>query len=151
MSGWLNNTAIPENVDLDFGTFWPKIPTQEFYTAYRPPSELPDTVVKMQLINAGIKVTRALRSWQESQTAAKLEELQQPVINGSGELIHLFKRAVYCECKAELLRETITAAQRKEAENTAKSGNETEEKYREMSADAISLIMNEPLIYSASI
>ena len=53
----------------------------------------------------------------------------------------LWQRAVYCEAKAEILRETVTVDRRPEAENAAKSGNDTEEKFREFAQDAIRAIV----------
>lgn len=145
-TGWLENNAIPENQELTFGSFWPGISTSEFYIEYRPPSELPESLVKSQLVLAGIRVSKALAAWKNERPESSLADLPQESVNGEGELIHLFKRAVFCEAKAEILRETLTATRRKEAENSAKTAVETEDKYHELATNAIALITGQDAI-----
>jgi len=149
--GWLTQENARENRDIDFGTFWPKIGTKRFYDEYRPPAELPDATVVGHLKLAGIKVRRELSAWRARQTALMLAGIEQERVDAELELVLLFERAVYCEAKAEILKETLTADRRKEAENNAKSGDETEEKYREFAADAISLIVGESRVYVGDI
>ena len=100
---------------------------------------------------AVIQVGRQLDFWRREQTAATMAEIPAETVNGRSELLVLYERAVYCEAKAEILKETLTADRRKAAENNAKTGEETEEKYREFSADAIALIVGDERIQVGSI
>ncbi len=137
---WGTETAVPESRDILCGDFFPAIPTGKFYENYRIPVELPEATVIEQLQQAVIRVRRALKVWRLEQEATRLDEIPQETVDGTGELVLLWHRSVYCEAKAEILRETMTADRRKDAENAAVTGAETEEKYREFAADAIAAI-----------
>ena len=137
-------TALPE---VEFDAFWPKISGEKFRRLYRIPAELPNEIVIEQLRLAGLTVCRQLRRWRERQTAAAMAAIPQDSADGVGALTLYFERAVYCEAKAELLRETMTVDRRKDAENAAKSGDDAEEKYREFAADAIAAIIGNNRIY----
>ena len=137
---WGDSTAAPESRDIDCGAFWPPIATGKFYENYRIPAELPIGTVTDYLRQAIIRSRRALAAWENKRQAAgfaSLAAVSQKTVDGVGELILLWERAVYCEAKAELLRETSTVDRTVKAENAAKSGPETEEKYREFAADAL--------------
>lgn len=149
--GWITEQGQTPDAEIDLGVWWPKIGTKKFFEQYRPPSELPLETVINHLRIAAIAVRRQLLSWQQRQSAASMAEVAQETVDGAGEKILLFERAVYCETKAEILRETLTTDQRKEAENNVKSGVETEEKYREYAADAISMIVDDERIHIGSI
>lgn len=133
--------TVPENVTIVAGNFWPDVTTGEFRDLYRIPAELPQNTVVDHLRLAAVRVRAALKSWASLQEAATLVEVDQEEIDGTGELVMLWRRAVYCDAKAEILRETVTVDRRAEAENAAKSAPETEEKYREFSQDAIRQIV----------
>lgn len=151
MDGWLSNRNEPENRIIQRGTFFPPIESAPFFRQYRPPAELPAETVIAHLEMAVIQVGRQLDRWRLEQTAATLAEVPAETVNGRSELLALWERAVYCEAKAEVLKETLTADRRKAAENNAKTGEETEEKYREFSADAIALIVGDDRVHVGSI
>ncbi|MEI8244362.1 MAG: head completion/stabilization protein [Lentisphaerota bacterium] len=149
MAVWGEGEAAPESVDIDCGEFWPTISTGTFYDEYRIPAELPAATVKGHLQQAVIRVRKALAEYRAAQELAgyeKLEDVPQDEIDETGEKLLLFQRAVYCEAKAEILRETVTVDRRKDAENAAKSAPETEEKYREFAQDAMRLLVDEDRI-----
>ncbi len=137
---WGIDSAVPGSRDILCGDFFPVIPTGKFYENYRIPVELPEATVVEQLQQAVIRVRRALKMWRLEQDAAKLSDIPQEAVDGVSELVLLWQRAVYCEAKAEILRETMTADRRKDAENAMATGAETEDKYREFAADAIAAI-----------
>ncbi|MDD5699033.1 MAG: head completion/stabilization protein [Victivallaceae bacterium] len=137
---WGSDTGQPENQTIDAGAFWPAIETDPFYNRYRIPNELPIATVIDHLRLAVVSVRRALRVWQLEQGVPTLAEVTQEQIDGKGELALLWERAVYCEAKANLLQETKTVDRREQAENAAKTAEETEDKYREFAADAIAAI-----------
>lgn len=151
MAGWLDNTrTIPDEM-IRRGTFYPPVGSRKFFELYRPPSELPPETVLAHLRQAVIAVGRQLDDWRANQTAATLADVPCETVDNVSELVILWERAVYCEAKAEILRETLTADRRATAENAAKTGSETEEKYREFAADAIAQIRGEARIYVGDI
>ena len=146
---WGQSEEAPESIDIDCGSFWPKIATGKFYDEYRIPAELPAATVKGHLQQAVIRVRKALAEYRAAQELAgheKLSDVPQDEIDKTGEKLLLFERAVYCEAKAEILRETVTVDRKKDAENAAKSAEETEEKYREFAADAMRTLVDEDRI-----
>ncbi len=143
---WMDNGKNMESCPVPAGDFYPALDLARFYALYRPPAELPRELVIHQLEQAIIRVRRELLIWRKQQTAATLADVEQDTVNGKGEKVLLWERAVFCETKAEILRETLTMDRRSAAENNAKSGDETEEKYREFSADCIALLMGETRI-----
>lgn len=151
MSDWLDNTKKIPDVEIRRGTFFPPVGSRKFFEQYRPPAELPAETVLAHLRQAVIAVGRELDAWRSAQTAATLERVPAETVDGVSELVTLWERAVYCEAKAEILHETLTADRRKAAENAAKTSDETEEKYREFAADAVSLIVGESRVYVGSI
>lgn len=151
MSGWLDNEQNIPDVEIRRGTFFPPVSSRKFYRQYRPPSELPAETVLAHLRQAVVNIGRQLDAWRAEQSAAELSEVPAETVDGQSELVFLWERAVYCEAKAEILHETLTADRRKAAENAAKTGDETEEKYREFAADCVSLICGESRVYSGSV
>lgn len=140
---WGSSATTPANRDIDAGAFWPKVPTARFYECYRIPSELPESTVTDYLQQGIIRIRQALSAWKDKQIAAGIAAMAavpQEAVDGTGELELLFLRAVYCEAKAELLRETATVDRTPKADNAAKTAPETEEKYREFAADALRTI-----------
>ncbi|WP_176013065.1 head completion/stabilization protein [Victivallis sp. Marseille-Q1083] len=107
MVQWGEKSAPDALPDVDFGGFWPTISGGKFRRLYRIPAELPNEIVIEQLRLAGLTVCRQLRRWRERQTAATMAEIAQDAVDGVGALTLYFERAVYCEAKAELLRETM--------------------------------------------
>ncbi len=141
MPGWAPENTQPVDVPVNAGDFYPDLSTGEFRDIYRIPADLPQNTVVDQLRLAVVRVVQALSSWQSIQEAATLAEVDQPEVDDIGHLVLLWKRAVYCEAKAEILRETSTVDRREAAENAAKSGEDTEDKYREFAQDAIRQIV----------
>lgn len=144
MATWGEGSGNPADKSIDCGSFYPAITRQMFFDAYRIPLELPLATVDAHLCQGIISVRRALKEWRFEQEAAgyaTLAAVPQEEVDGTGELMVLWRRAVYCEAKAEILKETETANRREAAENAAKSGPETEEKYREFAQDAIRAIV----------
>lgn len=143
MVTWGTSNTEPERRAIDAGGFWPALDSGDFYDAYSIPAELPASTVIGHLRQSVICVRRALAEWkaeQENLGCTALAEVPQDSVDGQGELTLLWFRAVFCEAKAELLKETSTINRREVAENAAKSSEETEEKYREFAQDAIRAI-----------
>ncbi len=144
MGNWDTSTPSAEPKSFDCGTFYPAIERLDFYKVYRIPAELPVETVDDYLLQAIIRVRRALADWMAEQVALEynsMDDVPQEQVDGKNELTLLWIRAVFCEAKAEILKETETVDRREAAENAAKSGEQTEDKYREFAQDAIRTIV----------
>lgn len=159
MANWTDPSPTRPDVLISRGTFFPKISSAQFCAEYRPPSELPLDTIISHLRQALVTVGLQLDKWRLQQPVATMAEVPAETITEErdgksstrSELLSLFERAVFCEAKAEILKETLTADRRAAAENNAKTGELTEDKYREFSADSISLILTGERIYVGSI
>ncbi|BES69721.1 head completion/stabilization protein [Marinobacter nanhaiticus D15-8W] len=135
--------APAEPVTLTNVAFFPDIDTGEFLTLYRIPTEIDAQIIEHQLLQAMTRTNHSLQTWratQESEGHTALSDVPAESLGNESELVRLYKRAVMCEAKAELLKETETVDRRAVAENAAKAGEETEDKYREFAAEAIRVI-----------
>jgi len=147
MSTTWGQSNTPETLGtVDCGEFFPALDADKFRRLYRIPVELPGEVVLEQLRLGAAAAIASLESWRRGRAEATLAEVPQREIGGTGVLVMFFERACFCLAKAELLRETVTVDRRPQAENAAKSGAETEEKYREFAADALSRICGVPIM-----
>ncbi len=144
MVTWGTSDTTPEERTITAGDFWPSLESKDFYDGYNIPAELTASTVIDHLRQAIIRVRRAMDDWKAEQEVlgyTALSEVPQETIDEEGELSLLWARAVFCDAKAEILKETETINRREVAENAAKTSEETEEKFREFSQDAIRAIV----------
>lgn len=139
--GWGESEGDPAVTEVNAGNFWPTIETVKFLNDYRIPSELPEATIINHLCNAIIHARRELKTWELEQGVATLADVDQELVNNVPELIFLWERAVFCLAKAEILRETQTVNRRVDADNLAKSAEDTEDKYLEFASDAMAGII----------
>ncbi len=150
MSGFdfSGNTPTPgEPLTLVNAPFYPQIKSNDFVTQYRIPAEVDVEVIKHQLYMAMIRVNRSLNGYRQQLIDQGVSTLADAEADSVGmaddmesEKVRLYYRAVFCEAKADLLKETETVDRRAVADNLAKTGEETEDKYREFVANAIRAI-----------
>lgn len=120
--------------------FFPDVDSGDFVALYRIPSEISAAIIKHHLILAMGRVNSALNEYRTEQQALgllALIDVPAEAIGGVHPLAALYLRAVCCEAKAELLKETETVDRRAVAENAAKTSEETEDKLREFAQSAI--------------
>ena len=137
------DAETPANTEISSGSFWPTLSSSSFIEEYRIPAELPESLILAHLKLAVVRVNGALLRFKAEQLSAgklSLAELDSEEINGEKAKVLLYRRAVFCEAKAELLKETQTVMRKPDAENVAKTAEETEDKYREFAQVAIRLI-----------
>jgi hypothetical protein len=136
----LQSAPPPEENPVSCGSFWPAIPVTPLYDQYRIPAEIPADMVRSQLVLAALRCLDSLSEYaiaEQEAGYASLADIPAAEVDGQHALCLLWARACYCEAKAELLKATQTADQRKAAANQAKAGEETEDKYREFAAAAL--------------
>lgn len=136
MTTWGTTATDPADKILSGGGFFPEISTAEFRKEYRIPAEMPVELIESALVLAISRVRERLKLFFLRQTAAGYATLDEvPQVNG--EKSELWRRAVSCEAKADILRETPTVDRKPAAENAAKTAPETEYSYRTLAARAI--------------
>jgi hypothetical protein len=129
-------------------TWFPSVAIRPFYDEYRVPAELPAAHVREHLRGAAIRCCAALSDFRASAELDGYTSLAAcpspwPLVDGQHPYLVLWRRAVYCEAKAEILKETqlISLSSAKAgAPDTNRSAEETEHKYREFAQDALALI-----------
>lgn len=135
---------IPDNKSFSSEAFFPDIDTDPFWKQYRLPGELPEELIDDCLIRAIDEANERLNNWKEARVLegyAALADVPSKKVNDISTKLAQYARAVYCLAKAEILKETITVDRKEVAENTAKTSEETEDKYREFAGKAIRYIM----------
>ncbi|AMO55981.1 head completion/stabilization protein [Endozoicomonas montiporae] len=125
--------------------FWPDLELADFVDNYRIPSDLPEGTVTGHLINAAIQVNSRLVTYRAEQRQSGYEHLEQvpsEVINGQSIQVTLYHRAVCCMGKASVLRDFASIDRREPAENQAKTGEETEDRYLQYVDEALCRFLN---------
>lgn len=130
----------PENVEIDSDPFWPTIPTDDFYETYNVPAGLGEKTVLEYLYNAIAIVNLALAEYKSAQITSSydtLDEVPAEEIAGESSKVRQYRRAVYCMAKSQILKETQVLSRKPDGENIARTGEETENTYREYAESAI--------------
>jgi len=125
---------------LENSAFWPDLELTEFMTRYRIPSDHHVDLVREQLCLAMAEINRQLSSWQaerEAEGYASLATVPADEIDGGSALVRLYKRAVHCYAKGQLLTDFASVVRRQEAENLGKEAPERAETFSEWSTQAV--------------
>ena len=119
------------------------------------PEELPHSLVIEMLRNAVITIQAHLMPFAKCQIdkgyttlVTVPEAITETVltVDGENQKEVLYKRAVFCYAKAQILKETQTVNRTKAAENMAKTGEETEHTYEEYAMVAVGQIIGKSKI-----
>ena len=134
-------TFVEQRIEND--GFWPDLSLTEFQKAYRLPGEyLVETLVD-GLTTAMIEVDDDLAGVKTTLQAAGLLNLEAaagvstPAEWAYAYKVKLYKRAVYCRAKANLLTQFATITRRESAENTGKEQPERAETFLALSQQAV--------------
>ncbi|WP_067522414.1 head completion/stabilization protein [Endozoicomonas ascidiicola] len=154
MSGWSGKQNTVESKLIINQPFWPALDLAEFINQYRTPSDLPVETVEAGLMLSMASVNSRLNSYRQQQQAAGIDALDnvptEQINNQSIQLI-LYKRAVFCQAKASILRDWPSIDRRSEAENQARSSEETEDRYLEFTDEAIARFLGRGFINAESL
>lgn len=113
--------------------FWPSLEMADLVNQYRVPSEYADDVVKTGLTMAIVRVNAKLAEVKTAikdlghNSLANYAAVVDSEVNGQDVLALHYRHAVFCRAKAFLLKQFNTLNQKPEAENAAKTANETEQ------------------------
>jgi hypothetical protein len=102
IAGGIPTTAFP----IGNGTFWPQIDGQHLRAAMRITDAVTDDRLEVATVNAMIEANRELagyRTAQQGQGFATLSDVPSEKIKDESQLLHLYRRVIYCSALAELV------------------------------------------------
>lgn len=149
MSDWGTPSEAPQSVEVSGGEFFPPLLTGDFRDEYRLPVDIPPPVILGALRYAVIAVLDKLSGWILTAQTAGITRVDE-FADGENKIV-LWKKAVFCEAKAYLLKECLTVDRKPAAENAAKTAPETERFYRVESAAAIRLLTGRKAVSAETI
>ncbi|WP_152219750.1 head completion/stabilization protein [Pseudomonas sp. SCB32] len=123
--------------------FWPDLGVADFQTIYRLPAEYLEELLVEGLTTAMGEVNRDLAKRKTAWQAAgitSVENADPQLLPERGFYAAVYKRAVYCRAKAQLLQQFATVNRRAEAANLAKESPDTEAQFLSFSQQAVRLI-----------
>ncbi len=106
MSGFIAGGDITSPHPITNADFWPALDGQQLRAAMRIDSSVTDDRLAQATVNAMIEANRELAAYRTARKAegyAALGEVPAEQINDESELLHLYRRIVYCRALAELI------------------------------------------------
>ena len=131
-------TFVEQAIEND--GFWPDLSVSEFQKGYRLPAEflgelLTDALsIAMAEVNTDLAKLKA--RWQ-AVGITNVESADSTLLPERALQAKLYKRAVYCRAKANLLPEFASVVRRESAENLGKEAPERKETFLEFSQQAV--------------
>jgi len=132
--------------------FWPDLGVAEFQAGYRLPAEYLVELLVDGLTTAMGEVNRDLAKRKAAWQAAGIEEVATAdslLLPERAFYVAMYKRAVYCRAKAQLLQQFATVNRRAEAENLAKESPDTAAQFLAFSQQAVRLLQGRGRITAA--
>ncbi|KZN43990.1 head completion/stabilization protein [Pseudoalteromonas luteoviolacea] len=117
-------TAALDEKEITSHEFWPAISLADFRDVMRLDGTVTSERLEHAVVSSVVSVNKELKAWRLTQTAngySILESVPAEQINDKSELLHLYKRAVYCFAKANLLERY------NDFDSTAKGTKDSEE------------------------
>lgn len=106
MSGFIAGGDTTSAHPITNADFWPDLDGQHLRAAMRIDSSVTDDRLDQATVNAMIEANRELaahRTARKAEGHAALAEVPAEQINDESELLHLYRRIVYCRALAELI------------------------------------------------
>lgn len=106
MSGFIAGGDTTSAHPITNADFWPDLDGQHLRAAMRIDSSVTDDRLDQATVNAMIEANRELSAYRTARQAegyAALAEVPAEQINDESELLHLYRRIVYCRALAELI------------------------------------------------
>ena len=134
----------PDTKIIDNQPFFPAMDLSVLINQYRTPVDLPDLAVETNLrvamghVNSRLE---PLRRKMREQGFDSLEEIPSEKIGDVSIAVDLYTRAVMYQAKGWILRDWPSIDRRDAAENQARSGEQTEDRYLECSDQAIAKLL----------
>ena len=102
IAGGVTNEAHP----ISNAAFWPEIDGQKLRAAMRIDNSVTDARLEVAAVSAMIEANRELASYRTSRQAeghATLADVPAEQIKSESQLLHLYRRVIYCNALAELV------------------------------------------------
>lgn len=106
MSGFIANGTTPPEHPITQAGFWPDLDGAHLRAAMRLTAAVTDARLEVATINAMIEANRELDLYRRARIEeghATLADVPATEINGESNLLHLYRRVVYCNATAELI------------------------------------------------
>lgn len=107
MSAFVAGGGIPAAAyPISNAEFWPEIDGQKLRAAMRITASVTDARLEVAAVNAMLTTNAELAGYREQHRAdgrAALADVPAEKIQGESQLLHLYRRAVYCRALAELV------------------------------------------------
>jgi hypothetical protein len=106
MSGFIAGGIPTAAFPISNGTFWPEINGQHLRAAMRITDAVTDDRLEVAAVNAMIEANRELSGYRDAQQAqgyVALADVPAEPIKGESQLLHLYRRVIYCNALAELV------------------------------------------------
>ena len=105
MSAFIASGGSPSEYPITNDGWYPDLDGTHLRAALRLDGSVTDARLETAAVNAIIEINRELRSWKARQIAdghSSLADVPAEQIQGGSELLHLYRRAIYCSAGAEL-------------------------------------------------
>ncbi|PHN38603.1 head completion/stabilization protein [Pseudomonas sp. ICMP 564] len=131
-------TFVEQTIEND--GFWPNLSLSEFQKEYRLPAEylveLLGGDMTMAMIEVNTDLAKCKARWQAF-GITNIEAADTVLLPERAFKVKLYKRAVYCRTKGNLLPQFATITRRESAENTGKEAPERAETFLAFSQQAV--------------
>lgn len=126
MSGFIATGSSAAEHTIENGAFWPEIDCLDLRAAMRLDASVTAERLEAAAINAMIEANRELATYRQAREAeghATLADVPAEQIKGESQLLHLYRRAIYCRATAELVEryrsyDATNSGEQKAAEET---------------------------------
>lgn len=106
MSGFIAKVATATQHRIENDGFFPDVDCIDLRAAMRLDGSVTPERIEPAAINAIIETNRELaayRTARETEGCTTLADVPAPTINGESQLLHLYRRVIYCRAAAELV------------------------------------------------
>ena len=132
--------------------FWPDLSVSEFQKEQRLPAEylleLLADALNTAMVEVNTDLAKCKSRWQAN-GVARVESADSTLLPERSFKVKLYKRAVYCRAKGNLLPQFATVTRRESAENTGKEAPERAETFLAFSQQAVRALQGRGRITAA--
>lgn len=111
--------------DISSHPFWPAINTAAVRDVMRIDGDVTEPRLNHAIITAIAQVNQDLVGYRQTSSSAALAEVDAEAIGGESELVHNYRRAVYCLARANLIERLRDYDTTKDGEGRAESLEQT--------------------------
>lgn len=120
-----DNPQQPDGDEITSHAFWPTINTTKVRDVMRIDGDVTQPRLKHAIITAIAQVNQDLVTFRQEAKESTLSEVPAEVIGGESQLVHHYRRAVYCLTRANLIERLRDYDTTKDGEARAESLEQT--------------------------